>query len=85
MNSRSPFHLDSGILTLRHMTDIINRYAKRLEAEDLWEVYDLATGRVVYMAGYPYDGMAEHEADEIVALLEAGEIVPDEDTGTKLH
>ena len=53
------------------------KYDKRLEGEYLWEVYDIATGRVVMIAGQPYDGMAEHEADEIVTLLESGSVIAD--------
>ncbi|WP_159586052.1 hypothetical protein [Chelativorans xinjiangense] len=56
-----------------------NRYDKRLEDEDLWEVYEVRTGRVVLIAGQPYDGMAEHEADEIVQLLETGAVTPDDE------
>lgn len=49
-----------------------NRYDKRLQDEDLWQVYEIKTGQIVLIAGQPYDGMAQHEAAEIVALLEAG-------------
>lgn len=53
------------------------RYDKRLEDEDLWQVYEIATGRVVMIAGQPYDGMAEVEAAEIAALLEGGILTAD--------
>lgn len=48
------------------------RYEKRLHDEDLWLVCEVKTGCVVLIAGHPYDGMAENEAAEIVALLNAG-------------
>ena len=53
------------------------RYDKRLEDKDLWQVYEISSGRVVMIAGHPYDGMAESEAAEIVALLEAGLLAAD--------
>lgn len=56
---------------------MVTRYDKRLEAEDLWQVFEIETGRVVMIAGQPYDGMAKHEAAEIVALLEGGILTAD--------
>ncbi|MCT7376986.1 hypothetical protein [Chelativorans salis] len=58
------------------------RYNKRLEDEDLWEVYDMKTGRTVIMCGFPLDGLGEHAAEEYVRLLEAGELVPDASDGS---
>lgn len=57
---------------------MVTRYNKRLQDEDLWEVYEISTGRVIVIAGHPYDGMAQHEAAEIVALLESGALSADE-------
>lgn len=53
------------------------RYQKRLEALDLWEVYDTKTGEVVHVQGWPVDGLGEAEAEEMVELLNSGEISPD--------
>lgn len=53
------------------------RYDKRLEDKDLWQVFEISTGRVVMIAGHPYIGMAESEAAEIVALLEGGLLAAD--------
>lgn len=56
------------------------RYDKRLEDKELWQVYEIKTGRVVMIAGQPYDGIAQHEAEEIVALLETGVVIADGDS-----
>lgn len=63
---------------------MVTRYNKRLQDEDLWEVYEISTGRVIVIAGHPYDGMAQHEAAEIVALLESGALSVDEIVETPL-
>lgn len=58
---------------------MVIRYDKRLEDKELWQVYEVKTGRVVTIAGRPYDGMAQYEAEEIVALLETGAVIADGD------
>jgi hypothetical protein len=58
---------------------MVIRYDKRLEDEELWQVYEIKTGHIVMIAGRPYDGLAKHEADEIVNLLETGAIIADTD------
>lgn len=60
---------------------MVIRYDKSLEDKELWQVYEIQTGRVVMIAGHPYDGMAQHEAEEIVALLETGAVIADVDGG----
>ncbi len=63
---------------------MVTRYDKRLQDEDLWQVYEISSDRVIVIAGHPYEGMAQHEAAEIVALLESGALRPDEIAETPL-
>jgi len=53
------------------------KFAIRQEATDLWEIYDVETGHVVTLEGFPLDGLANYEADELAKLLFMGEILPD--------
>lgn len=58
----------------QHMNDIYN---KRRDAEDLWEIFDIWTGKVVILeGGYPLSGLDDHEVREALDLLDAGELVP---------
>ncbi|KFC69498.1 hypothetical protein FF80_01304 [Devosia sp. LC5] len=63
---------------------MVIRYDKRVQDKDLWQVYEISTGRVIVIAGHPYDGMAQHEAAEIVSLLESGALSADEFPETPL-
>ncbi|MCT7377310.1 hypothetical protein [Chelativorans salis] len=53
------------------------KFTKRPEAPDLWEIYDVETGQIVTLDGFPLDSLASYEADELVKLLFMGEIFPD--------
>lgn len=57
------------------------RFAKRSSEDGTWKVVYSATGHVVTVDGQPLDSLEEHEADEAIDLMDAGEVVPDPSDG----
>lgn len=53
------------------------RFAKRRSEDGYWRVTYVATGQVVVMDGNPLEDLEEREAEEVLDLLEAGELEPD--------
>lgn len=53
------------------------RYEKHLSDHRRWRIVYASTGETVTLEGQPLDDLDEHEADKAIALLEAGELVPD--------
>lgn len=57
------------------------RFGKRQSDDGTWQVVYAATGHVVTLEGQPLDNLEDHEADEAIDLLDAGEVVPDPSDG----